>query len=130
MAMSMTTAFVNRATVGLLPSSWEMRITSMRPIYFVDHNTCTTTWDNLWLPSMVDTDVPRYKRDYWWKTLSFRSQPAMRVIPDTKYDVRTPQLGLRGKLRDDHVSPTGGPLQAARGQVRGRGCARLWRRLP
>ena len=43
----------------------------------------------------------------------------MRLIADTKYDVRAPQFGLRGKLRDDHVSPTGGPLQAARGQVRG-----------
>ncbi len=42
----------------------------------------------------------------------------MRLIVDAKYDVRAPQLGLRGKLCDDHVSLTGGPLQAARGQVR------------
>ncbi len=120
------TAFVNPATVGPLPSSWEMRITSTRPIYFVDHNTCTTTWDDPRLPSTVDTDAPRYERDYRWKILSFRSQPAMRLIADTKYDVCAPQLGLRGKLCDDHVSP----LQAARGQVQGRRCTRLWRRLP
>jgi len=40
----------------------------------------------------------------------------MRLIADAKYNVRAPQLG-QGKLRDDLVSPTGGPVQAAHGQV-------------
>ena len=51
----------------------------------------------------------------------------MCLITDAKYDVRALRLGLRGKLRGDYASPTGGPLQAAQSQ--GRGCARVWRRL-
>lgn len=32
--------------LGPLPSGWEMRLTSTARIYFVDHNTKTTTWDD------------------------------------------------------------------------------------
>ena len=31
--------------LGPLPSGWEMRLTSTGRVYFVDHNTKTTTWD-------------------------------------------------------------------------------------
>lgn len=31
--------------LGPLPSGWEMRLTSTARVYFVDHNTKTTTWD-------------------------------------------------------------------------------------
>ena len=44
--------------------SWEMCMTSTQPIYYVDHNTCTTTWDDSQLPSTFDADAPQYKRDY------------------------------------------------------------------
>ncbi len=46
----MTTARANRVVLGPLPSDWEMRMTSTRRIYFVDHNTRTTMWDDPWLP--------------------------------------------------------------------------------
>jgi E3 ubiquitin-protein ligase NEDD4 len=81
-------ALANRAALGPLPSGWEMRMTSTRRIYFVDHNTRTTTWDDPRLPSTVDADAPQYKRDYRRKVVYFRSQPSMRLIADAKCDVR------------------------------------------
>ncbi|SAM01374.1 hypothetical protein [Absidia glauca] len=33
------------SSLGPLPSGWEMRLTSTGRVYFVDHNTKTTTWD-------------------------------------------------------------------------------------
>lgn len=83
-----TSALANRAALGALPSGWEMRMTSTRRIYFVDHNTRTTTWDDPRLPSTVDADAPQYKRDYRRKVVYFRSQPSMRVNADAKCDVR------------------------------------------
>jgi len=70
----------------------------------VDHNTCTIAWDGLRLSSMVDAEAPHYKRDYWRKIVYFRSRPAMRLIADAKYNVRAPQLGLRGTSRRPGVS--------------------------
>ena len=32
--------------LGALPSGWEMRLTNTARVYFVDHNTKTTTWDD------------------------------------------------------------------------------------
>ncbi|SRR6266702_3226054 len=61
---------------------------SKRRIYFVDHNTRTTTWDDPLLPSTVDADAPQYKSDYRRKIVCFRSQSAMRQISDAKCDVR------------------------------------------
>ena len=81
-------ALANRSALGPLPSGWEMRMTSTRRIYFVDHNTRTTTWDDPRLPSTVDADAPQYKRDYRRKVVYFRSQPSMRLIADAKCDVR------------------------------------------
>ncbi|KAI8326953.1 hypothetical protein EDC96DRAFT_555998 [Choanephora cucurbitarum] len=40
--------------LGALPSGWEMRLTSTGRVYFVDHNTKTTTWDDPRLPSSLD----------------------------------------------------------------------------
>ncbi|KAH8118000.1 HECT-domain-containing protein [Phellopilus nigrolimitatus] len=67
--------------LGPLPSGWEMRLTSTARIYFVDHNTKTTTWDDPRLPSSLDQNVPQYKRDFRRKLIYFRSQPAMRAQP-------------------------------------------------
>ncbi|KAH9954579.1 hypothetical protein BC827DRAFT_1379414 [Russula dissimulans] len=83
-AAATTVAIANRAALGPLPSGWEMRMTSTRRIYFVDHNTRTTTWDDPRLPSAVDADAPQYKRDYRRKVVYFRSQPSMRMIADAK----------------------------------------------
>ncbi|KAN0132131.1 hypothetical protein V8E53_010050 [Lactarius tabidus] len=81
-------ALANRAALGPLPSGWEMRMKSTRRIYFVDHNSRTTTWDDPRLPSKVDADAPQYKRDYRRKVVYFRSQPSMCLISDARCDVR------------------------------------------
>ncbi|KAG1809007.1 hypothetical protein EV424DRAFT_1529068 [Suillus variegatus] len=67
------------ANIGPLPSGWEMRLTSTGRVYFVDHNTRTTTWDDPRLPSNLDSNAPQYKRDYRRKVIYFRSQPAMNL---------------------------------------------------
>lgn len=66
--------------LGPLPSGWEMRLTNTARVYFVDHNTKTTTWDDPRLPSSLDQGVPQYKRDFRRKLIYFRSQPAMRIM--------------------------------------------------
>ncbi|KAG6820709.1 hypothetical protein H0H93_012762 [Arthromyces matolae] len=67
------------SNLGPLPSGWEMRLTSTARVYFVDHNTRTTTWEDPRLPGHVDDNAPQYKRDYRRKVIYFRSQPKMRV---------------------------------------------------
>lgn len=67
--------------MGPLPSGWEMRLTNTARVYFVDHNTKTTTWDDPRLPSSLDQNVPQYKRDFRRKVIYFRSQPALRILP-------------------------------------------------
>jgi len=67
--------------LGPLPSGWEMRLTSTGRVYFVDHNTRTTSWDDPRLPPNLDDNAPQYKRDYRRKVVYFRSQPKMRVLP-------------------------------------------------
>ncbi|KAG0344375.1 hypothetical protein BG004_004534 [Podila humilis] len=66
--------------LGALPSGWEMRLTNTARVYFVDHNTKTTTWDDPRLPSSLDQSVPQYKRDFRRKLIYFRSQPALRPV--------------------------------------------------
>ncbi|RMD44483.1 hypothetical protein DV735_g651, partial [Chaetothyriales sp. CBS 134920] len=66
--------------LGPLPSGWEMRLTNTARVYFVDHNTKTTTWDDPRLPSSLDQGVPQYKRDFRRKLIYFRSQPALRIL--------------------------------------------------
>ncbi|OBZ85832.1 putative E3 ubiquitin-protein ligase hulA [Choanephora cucurbitarum] len=79
--------------LGALPSGWEMRLTSTGRVYFVDHNTKTTTWDDPRLPSSLDQNVPQYKRDFRRKLIYFRSQPALRPVPG--------QCHI--KVRRDHI---------------------------
>ncbi|KAG5209782.1 E3 ubiquitin-protein ligase [Trichophyton interdigitale] len=66
--------------LGALPSGWEMRLTNTARVYFVDHNTKTTTWDDPRLPSSLDQGVPQYKRDFRRKLIYFRSQPGLRIM--------------------------------------------------
>ncbi|KAJ9059430.1 E3 ubiquitin-protein ligase pub1 [Entomophthora muscae] len=79
--------------LGPLPSGWEMRLTNTARVYFVDHNTKTTTWDDPRLPSSLDQNVPQYKRDFRRKLIYFRSQPALRPVPG--------QCHI--KVRRDHI---------------------------
>ncbi len=69
------------SALGPLPSGWEMRLANTSRVYFVDHNTKTTTWDDPRLPSSLDQNVPQYKRDFRRKLVYFRSQPALRILP-------------------------------------------------
>lgn len=69
------------STLGPLPSGWEMRATTTGRIYFVDHTSKITTWDDPRLPSTVDENVPQYKRDFRRKLVYFRSQAAVRPNP-------------------------------------------------
>ncbi|KAF9221572.1 HECT-domain-containing protein [Gyrodon lividus] len=78
LAAASTSATAN-ANLGPLPSGWEMRLTSTNRVYFVDHNTRTTTWDDPRLPTNLDASAPQYKRDYRRKVIYFRSQPSMRM---------------------------------------------------
>ncbi|PVF99328.1 HECT-domain-containing protein, partial [Serendipita vermifera] len=41
----------------------------------------TTTWEDPRLPSLLDENVPQYKRDFRQKLITFRAQPAMRAPP-------------------------------------------------
>lgn len=66
--------------LGPLPSGWEMRLTNTARVYFVDHNTKTTTWDDPRLPSALDQNVPQYQRDFRRKLVYFRSQPSLRIM--------------------------------------------------
>ncbi|KAH9480424.1 putative E3 ubiquitin-protein ligase hulA [Psilocybe cubensis] len=72
---------VTNPNLGPLPSGWEMRLTNTGRVYFVDHNTRTTSWDDPRLPPNLDDNAPQYKRDYRRKVVYFRSQPKMRVLP-------------------------------------------------
>ncbi|EEB08801.1 HECT-type ubiquitin-protein ligase E3 Pub1 [Schizosaccharomyces japonicus yFS275] len=79
--------------LGPLPSGWEMRLTNTARVYFVDHNTKTTTWDDPRLPSSLDQNVPQYKRDFRRKLIYFLSQPALHPLPG--------QCHI--KVRRDHI---------------------------
>lgn len=68
--------------LGSLPNGWEMRVHSDNRVYFVDHITHTTTWDDPRLPSSVDANVPEYKRNFQQKLAYFRSQPELRQKPN------------------------------------------------
>ena len=67
--------------LGPLPSGWEIRLTSTARVYFVDHNTKLTTWDDPRLPTSLNANVPQYKHDFRRKLIYFRSQPGMRAQP-------------------------------------------------
>ena len=79
--------------LGPLPSGWEMRLTRQGRVYFVDHNTRTTTWNDPRIPSSLDENVPKYKRDFRKKLIYLRSQPAMRVQNEP----------LHVTIRRDHI---------------------------
>lgn len=79
--------------LGALPSGWEMRLTPNARVYFVDHTTKTTTWDDPRLPSSLDQNVPQYKRDFRRKLIYFRSQPSLRILSGQ----------CHVKIRRDHI---------------------------
>lgn len=70
---------VTDAELGALPSGWEQRKTKGGKLYWIDHNTKTTTWDDPRLPSAGD-NTDKSKRDFRRKLIYFRSQPAQRPL--------------------------------------------------
>ena len=56
-------------------------MTSMWCVYFVNHKTRTTTWDDPRLLSTGDADALHYALR---KVVYFQSQPSMRLIADAK----------------------------------------------
>ncbi len=73
---------------GPLPSGWEMRLRANGEVYFVDHNTKTTSYDDPRIPSSLYEGLPQYKRDLRRKEIYFRSQPVMR-LPSGNCQIRT-----------------------------------------
>jgi E3 ubiquitin-protein ligase NEDD4 len=69
--------------LGPLPSGWQMRMTSTGRLYYVDHNTQATTWDDPRIPSALDADAPQYKRDFRQKVISLRSHTTLQLRPGT-----------------------------------------------
>ncbi|KAJ7250836.1 hypothetical protein B0H12DRAFT_1120053 [Mycena haematopus] len=112
-AASVPAATIATANLGPLPSGWEMRLTSTGRVYFVDHNTKTTAWDDPRVPTNLDDSAPQYKRDYRRKVVYFRSQPKMRVL----------QGKCEIKVRRTRV------LEDSYGQVMGLSSEELKRRL-
>ena len=91
LANALPSAFSSTSTqtilnLSSLPSGWEMCMTSSGRIYFVDHNTRTTTWDDPRMPSN-DLSTSHYKHDYHRKVVYFQSQPAMHKMPG-KCDIK------------------------------------------
>ena len=80
-----------------LPFGWEVRHTYDGRLYFLNHNTRTTTWDDPRLSSTVDADVLQCKRDYRLKLAYFRTHQSMRLNSDIRYDVRV----RRGSVLQD-----------------------------
>ena len=79
--------------LGNLPNGWEMRVHADNRIYFVDHITHSTTWDDPRLPSSVDANVPEYKRNFQQKLAYFRSQKELRQCAGQVFiDVKRPTI--------------------------------------
>lgn len=79
--------------LGPLPSGWEMRLNPTGKVYFVDHNTKTTTWNDPRLVDAADASIPQYKRDFKRKLIYFRSQLYSNVyIGQTKIRIRRDQV--------------------------------------
>lgn len=74
---------LSSTNLGPLPSGWQMRMTSTARLYYVDHNTQKTTWDDPRLPSALDADAPQYKRDFRQKVVSLRSHTTLQLRPGT-----------------------------------------------
>ncbi|KNE58375.1 hypothetical protein, variant [Allomyces macrogynus ATCC 38327] len=60
-------------TLDQLPDGWEMRTTQFGRVYFVEHNTQKTSWND---PRLGET-VPKYRRDFQEKLDHFSRQPEM-----------------------------------------------------
>ncbi|KAI9450924.1 hypothetical protein BJY52DRAFT_1215283 [Lactarius psammicola] len=74
----------------------------------LDHNTHTTTWSDLRLPSTVDVDALHYRPNCQQKIIYFRNQQVMRLIVDAKCDVRGLHKRLMIKFEGEDALDYGG----------------------
>ncbi|KAL7414734.1 hypothetical protein BDY24DRAFT_384401 [Mrakia frigida] len=65
---------------GDLPPGWELRLTKDSRVYFVDHNTRTSSWIDPRLPES-DPDLDQFQATLRRKVVYFRSQPEMKGLP-------------------------------------------------
>ena len=73
------------SALGPLPSGWDMRLTSMARVYFIDNNTKTSTWDDPRLSLSPDVNVPAVPQCKPDRKLNhFRSKPAIRPQPKNR----------------------------------------------
>lgn len=89
--------------LGPLPSGWEMRLTNKGKVYFVDHNTRTTTWEDPRLPSNADKNAPKYKRDFRNKLValsaSIRKEPGTTNITVRRENIFEDAFTIIGGLQ-------------------------------
>ncbi|OMH85471.1 E3 ubiquitin-protein ligase RSP5 [Zancudomyces culisetae] len=68
-------------SLGPMPPGWEIRRNEKGRIYFVDHNTKTTSWEDPRLTIKQEEGIPQYKRDFRRKNMYFKLQKEMRHKP-------------------------------------------------
>lgn len=76
-------------TLGALPEGWEERVHSDGRIFYIDHNTRTTQWDDPRLsnPNIAGPAVP-YSRDYKRKYDYFKSQLKKPTNIPNKFEIK------------------------------------------
>ncbi|KAL5292514.1 NEDD4 family protein [Megaselia abdita] len=75
--------------LGPLPEGWEERVHTDRRVFYIDHNTRTTQWEDPRLsnPSIAGQAVP-YSRDYKQKYEYFKSQLKKPNNVPNKFEIR------------------------------------------
>ena len=114
----------SKAGLGVLPHGWEEKILPNGKIFYVDHNSNVTTWEDPRF-SMTGLDVPRYSSSYQKKSrkllgrlkaLKIRQLTEIfirrdRVVEDSLHQIAkiaaTGKKQLRGKLWIDFMGEKG-----------------------
>jgi len=89
-------------TLGALPEGWEERVHSDGRIFYIDHNTRTTQWDDPRLsnPNIAGPAVP-YSRDYKRKYDYFKSQLKKPTNISNKFEIKVHRSSI---LEDSYRS--------------------------
>ncbi|XP_037045915.1 E3 ubiquitin-protein ligase Nedd-4 isoform X11 [Bradysia coprophila] len=81
--------------LGPLPEGWEERVHSDGRIFFIDHNTRTTQWEDPRLsnPNIAGQAVP-YSRDYKQKYEYFKSQLRKPTNVPNKFEIKVRRISI------------------------------------
>lgn len=81
--------------LGPLPEGWEERVHSDGRIFFIDHNTRTTQWEDPRLsnPNIAGQAVP-YSRDYKQKYEYFKSQLRKPTNVPNKFEIKVRRVSI------------------------------------